>query len=356
MVAMNDTVPNAAVMTHRIQGDDLKYHAAVQMVLAKISAMHRDQPALIATSMKTEDFPGGIRSSWHWGTTQMEATIAPILTERRDGEWSGAVIYTIKSMDGSPVSLRIGGGFTEWFHLPPNTSMLTDVVTEPGDGVKTLEPGLHQIIRPGKHDHVVLVRAEGATEQVINEDESAHLILDFPQGSGSIIIAFADTKDHARRLITGDPTHALNVIDEYYNNLHESAFIRTPEGILDAAFQAAVTVNEYCWFEPYGWIEGIHHWVTFWHQQHAGMAHWLGQHERARSTLLEIASRQFENGRIPHLEPTGNRRSDFGGANHFFAWQVLVYHRATGDGETVAKLLPCLRRMLQNTEEEYDPE
>lgn len=350
LLAQNDSHPNAAVMTYIREGME----NSRQEILLKISAEQDGLRASDASEFLAEDFPGGVQSTWSWGTTRASSRIATVLTPRIDEEWTGAAVFEVASDARGPITLNFGGGFRGWFHINPVEFMVDDNVSFPGTRVEDLGDGV-LLFTADQHALYVVVRVgRGGEASLRNEDGAGTAQVVFPSGRGDLVVAFAETADRARELAAIEPAQALAQVAAYYDALLGASFIETPNANMDAAFRAAVIVNEYCWFAPLGWIEGVHHWTTLWHQQYIGMAHWLGQHDRARSALLETGARQLPNGAIPHLQPTGAPRRDFGGANQFYAWMAAQHHRKTADDEAMLELLPVLRRMLAHSRREVD--
>ncbi|MCC5876524.1 MAG: hypothetical protein JJU11_09935 [Candidatus Sumerlaeia bacterium] len=349
LIAQNDTHPNKVVMTYITEGME----NSRQWVLAKISPSLEGYPASSVTNGDAIDFPGGITGTWKWGGINGLSQIAPVLTPRIDDEWSGGAVYTIETNPPTPVTLNIGGGYIEVFHVNPVENMVSDQIAFPGNRVEARQNST-LVMTADVHPFVVVIKANDGVVEVVQSDEGDHARVHYAEGMGELLIAFAETEEHAMGLLNLSPTQALEEVEDYYEKLLGDSYIKTPEEQIDGAFRSALLLNEYCYFEPLGWIEGVHHWVTLWHQQYTGMAHWAGQHERSRQNILETVARLMPDGAIPHMQPTGKARHDWGGANHFFAWQVMEYYKATGDGDLLVQILPELRRMIQNTRDEYD--
>lgn len=353
LLAHNDAVPNAAFMTYITEGME----NSRQWVLAKISPALGEgagaASATGATSVEATDFPGGIDASWSWGDVRATARFAPALTQRADAEWSGAAAYSIETNPPTPVMLRVGGGWIDWFHFNPVEFMVGDDVASEVARITVLDAETLLLESTG-HPLRVILHAPGGSVARFENETGQYATVAFPGGSGTVHAAFAETRERALELAA--PRPVFQEVEAHYEKLLSGARIDTPDDVMDAAFESALITNEYCWFEPLGWIEGVHHWVTLWHQQHVGMAHWLGQHDRSRMTILETAARVLPSGAIPHLQPTGRPRRDFGGANQYFAWQVLQYYQKTGDADLVRQVAPALRASLANTLEECDPD
>jgi len=155
-------------------------------------------------------------------------------------------------------------------------------------------------------------------------------------------------------LLQLDGSTGRRAVAGYYDRLLSGCAIDTPEKDLNEAFRAAVICMEYCWYAPYGWIEGVHHWVSMFHMQHTAAAQWMGQANRARDCLISHADRVFPNGAIPHLVPNGKNARHFGGHNQFYFWEVAEYWKHTADLETLRRLEPVLDGALDLTYREND--
>lgn len=177
-----------------------------------------------------------------------------------------------------------------------------------------------------------------------------------PVAEGYLLLAFGDTADRAAELASEEPATLEAGIRTHWRELLASCFIETPEPKLDEAFRWAIINLEYAWVRPYGWIESLHHWGTFWTMQHSLAADWLGQTDRTREMLLTHAERLMPSGQVPDLDPSGRARVDFGGWNQFWCWSVQHYWRHTSDLEFLRQIEEPLRRVVDQTFAAHDPD
>lgn len=358
MAFANTHVPNMAVMTYQNSG----MANAEQWLLAKISpVVHGPEGPVAAGAAEdclTLDLPGGLSSTFTLGGRAWRAALHPVLTPRISEHWDGAAVYRIRATDPSPsgpaLELHVGGGRPMFMHFNPVPLMVDDETALTEASWTALDDSTARMTS-SRMPITAVLRAPGGRVRI--EADGHRAVFELAATGGDLVLGYATTPERASRLATvTDPENAVRDVQDHYRELLDGCRIETPDARLNEAFRTAAIVNEYCWFEPFGWIEGIHHWVTLWHQQHIGAACWMGQTERARQCLLETAARQFDDGAMPHLQPTGARRRDWGGCDQFYSWQAEQYWRLTGDEATLRELLEPLRRSLDFVVRNNDPD
>ncbi len=171
-----------------------------------------------------------------------------------------------------------------------------------------------------------------------------------------MIVAFSEDEERASQLARGDVLSEERKLREHYRKLFQSAWIKTPEPVLDEAFRCALWNLEMTWVRPWGWIEAVHHWGTLYSQQHSLATDWLGQEDRSREMIMTHAKHILPNGMIPQLDTYGRARVDFGGWNQFFVWDVQHHWRMTSDKEFAKEIYPILSRVINQTFTAHDPD
>lgn len=171
-----------------------------------------------------------------------------------------------------------------------------------------------------------------------------------------LLATFAETPQRAGELNAGDLSATETACRTHFRELAASAHIKTPVLNLDKTFEASLFNLEYGWVRPYGWIEGIHHWGTFYSQQMNLAADWIGQEDRSREMLLTHAGHLMPSGQVPQLDTSDRARVDFGGWNQFYVWGIQHYWRQTGDHEFIEQIWEPLNRVVNQTFAEHDPD
>ncbi len=350
VIATHETDVTSAFMTYfKSHPEQIKHDFLVKIVPCLDKGGIIPAPSN-ATDVHVEDFPGGVQARFKIGDVEVTADLAPLLVGRNVQTWEGAAVYSITTNPPTPVVLRIGGGTSVCFLMGTPPAFVGPDTVAPKEA--RVVGGNAATFQSGEDPFQMAVRATGTVER--NAD-TGQLTARFADGSGAVVMAYADAPERALELSQTDPQADRKTVDDYYAKLLESR-IETPDENLNAAFSAAIITLEYSWIEPYGWIETIHHWLALWHMQHTAGAEWLGQEDRSRLCTLTHGRMLLPNGAVPQLWPNGQTHRDFGGSNQFWAWQARHYMDFTGDKEFAKQFAPMLDRVLNQTLNEYDPD
>lgn len=192
--------------------------------------------------------------------------------------------------------------------------------------------------------------------QVTSHHSQLQAITTVPTNSLKFFAAFSEEEDRAEELAAADPTQVETESRDHFRTLTASAYIKTPVSELDETFEASLFNLEYAWVRPYGWIEGPHHWGTFYSQQMNLAADWIGQQDRSREMLLTHARNLRQDGQVPQMDTSGRGRVDFGGWNQFYVWGVEHHWLQTADGEFLEAIWQPLNRVIDQTFSAHDPD
>lgn len=301
--------------------------------------------------LSVEDFPGGVEIGFTADGARVESRIAPLMIGRRARPWEGAAAFRVESDPERGLVVEIGGeSFDHHFHGIFGAP--EDLLSDEPRPMRDLEfEGAVALQRAGHEDLWVAIRSTGGLEAFdIEEGQALEASFD---GAGTLLVAWAHSRERALELAELDPDAELARVDEHYEQLLASR-ISTPSADLDGAFRAAIYNLEYNFIDDYGWNECIHHWLSFWHNQHTSAAEWLGQEDRSRGVNLFYARNLMPSGAAPQFFSAGGKKRDFGGSNQFFAWQARKHWLFTGDREFAAEMGPALDRVIAQTLKEHD--
>ncbi|GAF79433.1 unnamed protein product, partial [marine sediment metagenome] len=273
---------------------------------------------------------------------------------RDNPDWEGAAYYTIRTDPPTPVRLKCGGGREAFKHGPSADWVLTESVAFK-EARAEIDEGAAFLTSP-HYKVIVGIRGSQPPTKESHANGAESVVFNFDEGQGRVMLAFSRDKERVVLLTGLDGANGRKAVAEYYAALLGGSQIDTPEQAMDDAFRAAVLCLEYCWYAPYGWIEGIHHWVSMFHMQHTPAAQWCGQADRSRDCIVSHGELAFPNGAIPHLLPGGRTARHFSGHNQFYFWEVAEYWKHTADRDTLEKLAPALDRALGLTFTENDPD
>ncbi|MEN8156979.1 MAG: hypothetical protein ABFS10_08515 [Bacteroidota bacterium] len=356
MIATNDAQPNSLLMTYV---KDQYHNSTHQYILAKIVPGIRsgDDTLWIDQSREVvvEDVPGGVKAEFTMGSVKVTSEITALMIGREDTTaWSGAAVYSIKTEPTTPLILRCVSGGDVWQHMLDDQKWAWDSHVDFENGRVRVKDDF-ALLSNSSHPLTVAVKTAGKIAKKQGGNRSEYLLAGFESGAGQLLLAFDKEKQHAIDLLDTDTKKELANVQDHYDHLLESRIV-TPDTLLNKAFETAITTLEYTWARPYGWVEGIHHWMALWHMQHLPAALWLGQNDRAVSCLMEHADKLIDGGAIPHLFPAGTKRRTFGGSNQFYFWQIREFYKYTNDVATLKQLSPILDNVLDYTFREYDPD
>ncbi|MBC7328965.1 hypothetical protein H5T88_01245 [bacterium] len=290
------------------------------------------------------------------GNHQVTARLFPMMVGREEMRWEGAVGLVVESKPpadivvffGAPGRLRILPLFSElpfrWqYLLQPELTLAKP---------KWMEK--KKIFYSPIEETTLYVSASSRSLAEVSED--GFWLKYEAKGRFSMCVAFSEDESRAIELAKRDVLSEERKLKEHYKKLFESAWIKTPEPILDEAFRCALWNLEFNWVRPWGWIEAVHHWGTLYSQQHSLAADWLGQKDRSREMILTHARHILPDGMIPQLDTYGRARVDFGGWNQFYVWDVQHHWRLTGDRAFAKEIYSTLLKVIEKTFTAHDPD
>jgi hypothetical protein len=355
LVDVDETKPNVEILTYNLDEFVFLGQYLLTRLITYVDVHGKMLGPDDSLDLHVEDFPGGVSATYRMDAVSVSMEVVPLLVGRESNEQHGVALYRIKTTPAAPVTIHCGGGgkVLQW-GPEHHTHIREDKV---GDRENTIEiTGDIAVLRSMHQPLPVVVRSAGRLSKKWDEDGGCFLEVRFAQGSGELLIGFAREASQAVELVSGINIESTRqAVDEYYADLLESR-IETPEPELDGAFRSAIYNLEYNWYQPYGWIECMHHWVGMWHMQHTLGAEWLGQADRSRSTTLSQAERLYPNGAVPMLGTNAQPFMAWGGTNQFFAWQVRHYWQFTAERAFIEKMAPLLDRVIDQTYQQYDPD
>ncbi|MCC5876109.1 MAG: hypothetical protein JJU11_07820 [Candidatus Sumerlaeia bacterium] len=316
------------------------------------TVMWQNSPVVVwaneGSQLRVEDFPGGVNTAFNAGDVTVSADLVPLKFGRGVHPWEGGAAYRVSSSNNSQIVVELGG---ESFQDVMGPSLdLREPIAKPMRDLE-FEDGI-ALHRAGGESLYVALRSTGAMAKMDVPDGEAMRSI-FTTGSGSIVLAHARTRERALELVQVNPDAEIQRVHDYYGELLQSR-VSTPEPDIDAAFRAAIYNLEYNWLAPFGWNEAIHHWLSFWHNQHSAAAEWLGQEDRSREVNVFHAQNLHPNGAVPQFFTDGTRKREFGGSNQFFAWQVRHFWNFTADEEFARITGDAMERVIHQTLRQHD--
>lgn len=347
VVITDESVPHSAVFTYltkRFTYTDSNRLAKIMPVIQKDGD---DVTCDLAEQVQVEDTPGGVAAEFILADMRIRTSITPLFVGRGAKALEGVALYTIRT---EPIAQTVTSA-DDRLSLVINSdqSGLRDCDSTAIAGGVTIVDGVARYWG-GEERIPVALRASGNI--VVAEDGAIHAT--FPQGSGHLLIAFAESPERATELTRLDSDAAARQVADYYWQMWAANHIETPEPVLDDAFKHALRTLEYTWIEPIGWLECIHHWFSLWHMQATAGAEWVGQQDRSRACTLAHAAQLTAEGAVPQFSPSGHIHRDFGGSNQYWAWQVRHYWQFTADRAFAEQAGPALDKVLAQTSREYD--
>ncbi|MEJ5253334.1 MAG: hypothetical protein WHX60_15775 [Armatimonadota bacterium] len=317
-----------------------------------------------ARDLKVRNIPSGegVEATGTVAGKRVNLEVLPTARGRDTQRWEGSALFIVTCQPKGRLVLRYGGIGRVRIHafrpqLPSRLDYLTqpDFLPSPAQSVEVSASGavlsseqipLRVAVRfasdsPGRaKNDLPFVRYEtaGEVERV------------------SVLAGFAEDSAMAQSLASENHRTVERLCRQRFRQLTSSAWVRTPSPAINEAFRWAIIHMEYAWVRPYGWIEGLRHWGTFYSQQHNMAADWIGQANRSQEMLLTHAQHLLPNGQVPQMHPNGQTRLDFGGWNQFYVWGVEHYWLHTGDRDFLQRILNPLQRVVNQTFEEHDPD
>ena len=354
MVATDEQRPNSCVCTYVMDRFTYMDSLGLAKLVPGVEIGGKTHWTSEAENVRVEDFPGGVQADFELAGVKVTTRIVPLMVGREAKSQEGAVVYEVSTSPPTPVIVRCGGAaITSLDKYPRIAYLRQDKMGSDGDSA-AIDGGIG-LLGSSIHKLAVAVRTSGSLAAQNGDGGGQVLGSRFADGSGRLVISFAGDANRAKEIAAVDPSTAVRQVSAYYAKLLQ-ARIQTPDKTLDQAFAAALLNLEYNWLPPYGWVEGIHHWLAMWHMQDTAAAEWIGQADRSRLCTVTMSEHLFPDGGVPQFMPNGMTRRDFGGSNQFFAWQLRHYWNFTHDLATIRKLAPSLDKVIAQTFEQYDPD
>ena len=295
---------------------------------------------------------------------RVHVQVLPTARGRDTQRWEGCALFLVTCEPNARLILRYGGIGRVRIHgfrpqLPQRVDYLTqaDFLPTPAEAYEVDIQTWGAVLRTREIPLFVAVSVDRERSARLFQD-GAFMRVEYhaPRSRATLVASFAESREGAIALVRVHPGNVEQECRQRFRHLRASAWIQTPSRELNDAFHWAIIHMEYAWVRPFGWIEGLRHWGTFYSQQHNMAADWIGQAPRSREMLLTHAVHLLPGGQVPQLHPNGQTRLDFGGWNQFYVWGVEHYWQHTGDRDFLQRILPALERVVQQTFEEHDPD
>jgi hypothetical protein len=355
LVDVDETKPNAEILTYNLDEGVFLGQCLLARLVAYVEVDGKELGPDDSLDLLVEDFPGGVAANYRLGDVRVTFEVVPLLLGRENTEQHGAALYRIQTIPAAPVTVRCGGGMKVMQWGPEQHTHIREDGFGGGDDTVAISGDI-ALLHYSRQPLPAALRSAGQMSQGVGADGGRYLEIKLAPGGGDILIAFAREAAQAAALAAGiDIDNARQAVEAYYAGLLE-ARVETPEKVIDGAFRSAIYNLEYNWYQPFGWIECIHHWVQLWHMQHTMGIEWLGQADRSRSTTVNQAERLYPNGAVPMLFLDGQVFRAWGGTNQFFAWQVRHYWTYTAERAFIQQMAPVMDRVIAQTYQEYDPD
>ncbi len=354
VVVTGEVAPSSAVLTYPIKTFDYQnYNFLVKFMPCLMVDGKLICPSSF-TNIKVEDFTGGVEASFTFENTRINTRITPLLVGRRAKTWTGAALYDIQTSPACEVVVLLGKGSTiNLFSGFVRSFMVKDSVITINNFTRKDNQTIGFI--SGKDSLQVMVRASDSIVAGNIGSQMRQSYVRMAGGSGFVLTVFSDHSGDMDNLINLDADAERAHVKRYYEDLYKTSLI-TPEPVMNDAFASALYNLEYSWLEPFGWGECLHHWLALWHMQVGAAADLIGQADRSRSCIMEHARNLLKNGAVPQFMPNKMTKSDFGGSNAYWAWQIRHYLNCTGDKEFAGQIIPYLDTVIGQTLKEYDPD
>jgi len=295
---------------------------------------------------------------------RVRVQVLPTARGRDTQRWEGSALFIITCQPKARLVLRYGGIGRVRIHgfrpqLPSRVDYLMQaefLPTPVEEQAVDLQPWGAVLHTRGLPLSVAVFMEKDVSTRLFQDRAFVGVEYDAERDRTALVAAFAQDKERAMALARVRPDVLEKECRQRFRSLRASAWIQTPSRELNDAFRWSLINMEYAWVRPYGWIESLHHWGTFYSQQHNMAADWIGQASRSREMLLTHARHLLPSGQVPQLHPNGQTRLDFGGWNQFYVWGVEHYWQHTGDRDFLRRILPALQRVVKQTFEEHDPD
>jgi len=352
IISTNDTFPNTCLMTYIKNREN----ASHDFLLAKLVPGINSQTGKIwsdeATNAKAKDLPGSAIANFLIENTKIQTEAIPLFVGDNVSDWEGAMLYEIKADGNTPLVVRCGSGGVFWKHTDTSDTWTTNSNVD-FKGSKCRTEGKFGFMTNPAHPQCVGIATSGKINKISSE-KSEYFEVSLNNGSGYILVTYSKEFARTKELLNIDADIKYAEVKSFYNDLMDNRWIETPDANMNRAFETAITTLEYCWYPPYGWIEGIHHWLSMWHMQHSGAAELLGQEDRSRDCLITMSENLYEGNAAPQFHTSENAYRSFGGSSQFYLWQIDQYLTHTNDTETIKLLTEPMDAVIKRTYAEYD--
>ncbi|MCC7495334.1 MAG: hypothetical protein IT204_23495 [Fimbriimonadaceae bacterium] len=340
--------------------DWLDHLALGKLRVAVIGADGQPQWLAAAPDRAVRNSPdgAGVEVSGTVGGVAVRLIALPTTVGRDTQRWEGAAVFEVTCRPAARLLLRYGAPGRTRIHAWRTEKVIrTDYIHQPD--LLPAEAATTKVNVAGRQAQFVIpvlpaVAATGPAAWTAAgpwvEARTAAVT------STYVVAAFASNPARAAELAAADGSLQARACRQRFAALPQASHIETPDAVLDEAYRAALINLEYTWLRPFGWIESLRHWGTFWTMQHTLAADWLGQQDRSRECLETHAARLQPSGQVPDLDPSGRARVDFGGWNQFFVWSVDHHWRQTADRGFLQTLDEPLRRVVAQTFAAHDPD
>lgn len=352
LVATDEKVPNSCLSTYISES----YSCTDTHLLAKMVVGLGTGSQIIWTAtpevVSVEDFPGGVEAIYRLDGHLISTRILPVIADWKFDGRQGGALYEVRCIPPAPLFVKCGE--SRVIHKGVRSPQLRiPLVGNDGD-MATIKDGAG-LLTNAVHTLKIVVKASGDLVKRPGDRGGSILEASFPQGQGTLMLGYSEMIERALDFASINPSEAARKVEDHYHQLLQ-ARIETPEKELNDAFKGAITTLEYSWIWPYGWTESIHHNLGMLHMQATGGLTWIGQDERVKKSILTHAQFLSAEGAVPQFSPGQGIRSDFGGSDQFYAWQLAQYWNYTGDLEFARHIVPVLDRIIQHTFQENDPD
>lgn len=354
-VFMAEDCPNVHFMAHDTDRNANIHQVVLSKIVIGIGAEDDITWLLpsVLDSVTCDNIPGALKGTGCCGDVNFTVESYPCIMGREPLTRIGGLVTRITTDKPCGISIKLGGGNYTCLHgihgtLISGTVFAENNTTEVKDDKIFLSSNEHKML-------TVCRSPEASWTLQEEEGHGAYGVTHTDKQELYVLCAFAMDREEAERLASADPAEERQHVLDYYRNMFEQWYIKTPDAAINETFEHARLNVEYSWFRPYGWIECMHHWPTMWHMEHTGMEEWAGNADRTKELLRSQMKFLLPNDAIPDMCPEGRARREWGGNNQFFFREVMHYLEMTGDLEFAAEIEPYMDRVLAQTLREYDP-
>lgn len=300
-------------------------------------------------TIHTEYHPWGTRHACDLGDTLgWRFTIEAAMT---DGQGCCVVLRPLPCDGAQSITLELlFGGLA--VTGPLYTTYITSNSEHEGDNIIALD-GLDATLSSPAVERAIRVSfSKPALLDVVENDEPAGIrkrlraSYELAPGSAPREVRITARIAEAPPAPQGEPIAAAKA---YYHAILERYAMRSPDEVLDAAFNSACVNMDYLYGYPM-WLEGIEQWEAPWtnnYQISAGIG--LGQFDRARDTLLDAAN--CPEGPTTVMTSRHQAYTDAAPEDGLFYYAVQLhrYWRATRDEALVRQVWDGLVRNIERT-------